>query len=343
MNRTALSGDSPGAQGVQGHFTVGMPTGIPAPVKTVRVAVIGAGMAGTAHAARYTELPHCQLRSVVDSDAHRARTLARHCGTDFSHDYHEILGLVDAVSIATPAATRFRIACDCLAAGLDVLMPYPIATRMDEVECLLELAAAQGRVLQVGQMERHNPATRSVSRLALKPRFLDCRRDHAYADSDETLDVLFDLMIQDIDLVLGLVDAPAEVIQARGEQGPAGLDQAEAWLRVGSDCEAHLQASRIASRPRRHLRLFEPGAYASLDLESGDLQTLGSSQLPDAPATVLDRGDALQIELASFMRCVRRRVSPRLDGHYGLRALALTRRVQMLIAADHGEASAALH
>ncbi len=299
-------------------------------MRRVRAAVIGAGHLGRYHAEKYTQLPGAELTAVVDIDAQAARTLAARCGTRALTDYREILGEVDAVSVVTPAATHLQVARDCLLAGADVLVEKPITPQLDAADALVQLAAARGRILQVGHLERFNPLMPALRREIRRPLFLECHRIAPYKPRGTDVDVLLDLMIHDIDLALDLFGGEVIGVEAAGAPVLSDFaDIANARLRFAGGRIANLTASRISMKSERKLRVFERDACLSADLHTGQLAVFRRVTGADGSAAITRHeetfaGDALRAEIDAFLHCVRTREPPRVDGVQARRALAVT-------------------
>lgn len=325
-------------------------------MRRIRTAVIGAGHLGRFHAEKYARLADAELKAVVDVDLQAARTLAGRCGTQAAADYHEILREVDAVSIVTPAAAHPRIARDCLLAGLDVLVEKPITPTLEQAEELIALAAARGRILQVGHLERFNPLMPALKREVQTPMFIECHRIASFKPRGTDVDVLLDLMIHDVDLALDLVGRDVVRLEAAGAPVMSDLvDIANARLHFDGGCIANITASRVSVKSERKLRVFGRDTYISADLQGGQLAVF--RRVADAyGAPQITRrderfdGDPLYQEIESFLRCVRTREAPAVDGAQARRALAVTLDIRASLArafqavlGRHDESADAVH
>jgi predicted dehydrogenase len=309
-----------------------------------RTAVIGVGYLGRFHAQKYAALPESQLVAVVDANAEARARVASELGCRALADYRELLGEVDAVSIATPTPTHFSIASDCLEHGVHVLVEKPITETLDEAAALVALAQRRGLVLQVGHLERFNAAILALEGTLGVPRFVESHRLAPFKERGTDVNVVLDLMIHDIDLIQSLVGAPIESIDAVGTSVfSAGLDIANARIRYANGCVANTTASRVSMKTERKLRIFQDDAYISIDLQQKVL-TIVRKPPPDsgaAPGQVTleersyEQGDALRMEIEAFLRCVREGKPPVVSGEDGMRALETAIRISGMVHSQH--------
>jgi predicted dehydrogenase len=237
-------------------------------MQTVRTAVIGVGYLGRFHAQKYATLPRSRLVAVVDADSAVREHVAAEVGCRAVADFREVLGEVDAVSIATPTPAHFDIARECLERGIHVLVEKPITETLEQARGLVEVAASRGRILQVGHLERFNPAIRALKGTLGTPRFVESHRLSPFKERGTDVNVVLDLMIHDIDLIQSLVSAPIVSIDAVGTSVfSSGLDIANARIRYANGCVANTTASRISMKMERKLRIFQDDAYVSIDLQ----------------------------------------------------------------------------
>jgi predicted dehydrogenase len=309
-------------------------------MKTVRTAVIGVGYLGRFHAQKYAALPGSQLVAVVDSDPGAREQVATEVGCRAAADLDGILGEIDAVSISTPTPSHYPIARQCLEAGVHVLVEKPVTERIEEARSLVELAARSGCVLQVGHLERFNPAVSALEGTLGIPRFVESHRLAPFKERGTDVNVVLDLMIHDIDLIQSLVRAPIESIDAIGTPVFSGeIDIANARIRYANGCVANTTASRISMKVERKLRLFQDDAYVSVDLQQKVL-TIVRKPPEDAGAMpgqvsieerTYEQGDALKLEIEAFLRSVREGTPPAVSGEDGLRALETALRITALV------------
>ena len=300
----------------------------------VKVAVIGVGHLGRQHARLYAELPGVELAGVVDILKPRAEEIAGLNKTTAFTDYHDIFGKVDAVSLAVPTTHHARIGIDLLEHGIDVLVEKPIATTLEEAQALIDAAARQGRVLQVGHVERFNPVVAAAREAATRPQFFEIHRLAAFSPRSLDIDVVLDLMIHDIDIVLSLV--PARVREVRAVGIPIlsqKADIANARVEFEDGCVANFTASRVSFEKTRKLRFFQPHDYISVDYasQSGIMVSLRMGKVIERKLEPSNE-EPLKLELQAFAECVRMHGKPAVTGEDGLRALELAMRINSAIA-----------
>jgi len=309
-------------------------------MQAVRTAVIGVGYLGRFHAQKYASLPESRLVAVVDADPATRDRVAAEVGCRAVADFRELLGEVDAVSIATPTPGHFAIASECLERGIHVLVEKPVTETLDEARRLVEIAARRGRVLQVGHLERFNPAITALEGTLKTPRFVESHRLAPFKERGTDVNVVLDLMIHDIDLIQSLVRAPIVSIDAIGTSVFSGeLDIANARIRYANGCVANTTASRISMKVERKLRLFQDDAYISIDLQQKILTVVrkppeGARAAPGQVSIEergYEQGDALRLEIEAFLRSVRDGTPPVVSGEDGLHALETALRITELV------------
>jgi len=306
----------------------------------IRVGVVGAGYLGRFHAQKYAALPQAELVGVADPDPVARDKIARELACPVVVDYRELLGQVDAVSIVTPTPLHHRVSRDFLDAGAHVLVEKPITTTLEEARDLVETAARAGKVLQVGHLERFNPAIVAVEGILDRPRFVESNRLAPFKPRGTDVSVVLDLMIHDIDLIQNIVGSPVASIDAVG--APVFTDEidiASARIRFENGCVADATASRISMKSERKLRVFQADAYLSIDLQQKVLthvRKVAGAPAGDMPRVEIDErsfepGDALRDEIVSFLDCVATGRRPVVSGEDGLRALATAIRIGELL------------
>jgi predicted dehydrogenase len=306
----------------------------------LRCAVVGAGYLGRFHAQKYASLPDCELVGVADPSAAAREKLGSELGAAGFADYRELLGRVDAVSIATPTSLHHAVARDFLAAGAHVLVEKPITTTAGEARELIALAAAKRLVLQVGHLERFNPVILAVADRLANPRFIESNRLAPFKPRGTDVSVVLDLMIHDIDLIEHIVRSPIASIDAVG--APVFTDEidiANARIRFENGCVADVTASRISLKAERKLRVFQADAYLSIDLQQKLLSIVrkpaviedGAPPKVDLEERSFEQGDALLDEIRAFVAAVRAGARPVVSGEDGLRALETATRIAELV------------
>ena len=302
----------------------------------MKVAVIGVGYVGKEHARLYAELPDVELAGVVDVLRPRAEEVAALYKTTPFTDYREILGKVDAATLAVPTIDHGRIGIDLLDNGIDVLVEKPIASNLsicallpEEGRELIDRARRNRRVLQVGHVERFNPVVAAAREAATRPQFFEIHRLAAFSPRSLDVDVVLDLMIHDIDIVLSLVPAPVREIRAVGIPVLSEkADIANARVEFEDGCVANFTASRVSFEKTRKLRFFQPHDYISVDYASqtGIIVSLRMGRVLERKLEP-PKEEPLKLELQSFTECVRKRGKPAVSGEDGLRALELAMRI----------------
>jgi predicted dehydrogenase len=312
---------------------------------SIRVAVVGAGHHGQHHARILATLPDVELVAVVDANPLRAQEIAAQTGTRPFRDAAAVLDQVDAVTVATPTAVHSQVALPFLRAGVAVLIEKPIARSVVEADAMIEAAKKTGALLAVGHSERFNPALAAVRPVVVEPRFLEVHRLGTFPQRSLDIDVIYDLMIHDLDVVLSLVRSPVSSIEAVGVAVlTRRFDIANARLRFANGCIANLTASRISRDRVRKLRLFQPAAYVSIDFAAQTAQhwRLVKEQGQPVPAIQGQNVDVvseepLRRELIDFTTAVAYRRPPLVTGEDGRRALALADQISVRITVDHAD------
>ena len=285
--------------------------------------MIGAGKFGQNHVRHLSVHPGVQLVAVADPNA-AAR--AQFPAVETLADYRELIGRIDCAVVAAPSSQHAEIGSSLLSAGVDVLMEKPIAEDAAGARQLVELATTHGRILQIGHLERFNPAVEALAKKIKLPLFFEVHRLSAFSPRSLDIDVVLDLMVHDLDLLLAFTGQLPSAIHAAGIRVlSAKVDIANVRLEFPSGCVANLTASRVSTEQVRKLRLFQPHEYHSLDFAKQELfsiQAGGASGFQFDHAAITKR-DALAAELDEFIDCVQTRRPPRVDGPAGLRALDL--------------------
>jgi predicted dehydrogenase len=292
----------------------------------IRLAVVGAGAFGRNHVRVAAENPRADLLYVVDANPDRAREEAETCGAIACADYRDIGGKVDAAIVAIPTIAHAEAGCALLKAGIDLLVEKPIASTLAEADRLVEAAAHHGRILQVGHLERFNPAVLALEKLAILPLFFEIHRMSVFTPRSLDVDVVLDLMIHDLDIVLALARAELKEIRAAGISilSPK-VDIANVRLEFADGCIANLTASRVSTDKVRKLRLFQPRQYISVDYAKqtaavfsvGGPEGIGFEQLP------IRSDEPLKLQFDAFLDAVESREPPKLDGRGARRTLEI--------------------
>ncbi len=300
-------------------------------MEKIKAGVIGVGYLGRFHAQKYAALENAELVGVVDTDPNKAAQVAQECQTQAYTDFRELLPLVQAVSVAVPTTQHYTVVQECLNHHIDVLAEKPLATTVAEAEALVALAREKGKILQVGHLERFNPAMEELTRRVHDPRFIEIHRLAFFKERGIDVDVVRDLMIHDLDLVLSLVPGAVSEIRAAGVSVLTdSIDLANARLEFDTGCIANLTASRISVKSMRKFRLFQPQTYLSVDFEARELMVVEHTGKPGGilPGIHLETvkfppADPLMKEITAFLEAVATRQEPVVSGEAGKEALAL--------------------
>ena len=315
--------------------------------KPLRAAVIGVGYLGRFHAQKYAALSAAgegvELVGVVDAQAETAQRVALELGVAAFTDYRELLGggKIDLVSIASTTETHHAVARDCLAAGVHVLVEKPITVTVAQADELIALADAKHLVLQVGHLERFNPAWLAVKDQIKRPVFIEAHRMAPFKARGIDVSVVLDLMIHDLDLILPLVGSPVTDLRASGVSVLTdGIDIANARIEFANGCVANLTASRTSTASLRRLRVFQHHEYISVDFGdrrvgiSRRREALVEGEEPiDTETLQQPPGDALMTEIMAFVAAVKNGTPPVVSGREGRDALAIALEIDRMIAA----------
>jgi predicted dehydrogenase len=305
----------------------------------LRVAVIGVGHLGRHHARILSALPGARLVGVVDINGPRAREIAAQHGTEAFTDYRQVIDRVDAVSVAVPTESHLEIARPFLDRGIAALVEKPLARSEAEVDALLAAAAKGGAVLAAGHTERYNPAVQAALPLVTTPGFVEVHRLGVFPERSLDIDVVFDLMIHDLDVVAALVRSRVTSVEAVGVPVlTPRVDIANARLRFESGCIANITASRISRDRVRKIRFFQPDAYISIDYAAREVEAYrlarreGERPAIEGGRLAVPQEEPLALELADFVAAVRERRPPMVTGEDGRRAVLLAEQITTRIA-----------
>lgn len=270
--------------------------------KKIKVGVIGIGHLGKEHARIYSQLPECALIGISDLDPAKAEK-ARELGTDFYEDFRELIGRVEAVSIATPTSTHYPVAKEFLQAGIHTLIEKPITLRLDEADELIDLARKNKCSLQVGHIERHNPGFKRVEEIARNIRFFEIHRLGPFTGRINDCGVVLDLMIHDLDIVLGLVKSEVAGFEALGVNVLTPFeDLANVRLTFRNGAVANITASRLTFEKQRKIRIFQEDAYISLDYgnQTGKIIRKTGHEISQEEVAI-EKAEPLKEELKFFL------------------------------------------
>jgi len=302
----------------------------------LRVAVVGVGHHGVFHCEKYLKIPEVELTAVVDARRERAREVARRFRSQGFDDHRRILGMVDAVSVVVPTVDHFGVAKDFLKRGVHVLLEKPMTATLREADGLIRLAKKSGALLQVGHLERFNPAVLAIRDKITTPVYIESMTLSPFSDRPLDVDVVMDVMIHDIDIILSIVNSDIAWIHAVGVPVVTDkIDIANARIQFKNGCVANVTASRVSRERMRKLRIFQPDAYFSVDHSTH--QIIMCKRIPSTRKGGLheisvegvpcEKKDPLEEELRNFVHSIRSGAPPAVTGQDGRRALDVAFRI----------------
>lgn len=317
----------------------------------IRVALVGAGYFGRFHAKHLAANPAVKFVGVADIDETRTQAIAQEYGIEAVADYRALIGLVDAACVVVPTPIHFEVAREFVEAGVHVLVEKPITDSVENARILADLVEERRQVLQVGHVERFSPTFRVLAERATCPLYIESYRISPWKKRAGEVDVVLDLMIHDIDMILGLVASPVATVHAIGAPilNPTP-DLANARIVFESGCVANVTASRVSYKTERRVRIFQPNSYLIGDFanDSVDSYTVEGDLATDGLAAIkydsieVPKGDSLATEIADFVECVATGRKPTVDGRDGCEAIRVAQMVTDSISEHHRSAEALL-
>jgi len=302
----------------------------------LRAGVIGVGYLGKFHAQKYAAMEGVELVGVADVNLEAAEAVAAMNHTRAFADYRELLKEVDAVSVVVPTPLHHQVGMECLRAGVHVMMEKPVTTTVAEADDLIEEADKRGLVLQVGHLERYNPAVMAMAEYLTTPLFVESHRIHMFKPRGTDVDVVLDLMIHDIDIIMSIVDSPVADFHAVGMPVVTdSTDIANVRLMFANGCTANVTVSRISRDNIRRLRVFQPGSFIAVDYGKKELTYIkqldgfdeeGQPRREIVQSCYVEK-DALEMELRDFAANVIHGRTPLVSGREGREALEMARRI----------------
>ena len=300
---------------------------------TTRIGVIGTGYLGRLHARVLSEMPEANVAGFVDSDDAVALEVTNTLGLRRFDSVATLAREIECAVVATPTTTHFAVAGELIEAGCDVMVEKPVTAEIDEGRRLVDLAERKNRLLQVGHVERYNPAIAAVAPLLHDIRYLEAERLGVFVGRSLDIDVLLDLMIHDLNLVLSLLHS--KVIEVRAVGVPVlteKVDITNVRLELENGAVANLTASRVSQERVRKVRFFSSEAYISVDTKEQEVKGFRLGNRSIEPMNVeVQKKEPLRAELESFLQCVRDRTRPLVNGHDGVAAVALAKDVAAAI------------
>ncbi len=303
-------------------------------MKKFNVGIIGIGHLGSRHLKTYSEMSElAHIAGICDPEKTRTLKLAEHYNVDYYQDYKELLGKVDAVNVVTPTESHYEISKFFLENGIHTLVEKPITTTVKQAEELISIAKETNTILQVGHIERFNPAFESIKRLTHDPLFIECHRLNHFPKRSLDIGVVMDLMIHDIDIVLGAVNSTIKDVQATGINVLTDLeDIASVRLTFENGCVCNLTASRISDEVMRKIRIFQKDSYISLDyckqeafIYKKNETTISKHSLP------IEKHESLKKEIEHFLNCIETNTQPLVSGVEGKEALKIALQISQMI------------
>jgi predicted dehydrogenase len=298
--------------------------------KKIKIGVVGIGHLGNYHLQKYSKLDNCEIVAVADTQIERTRKVAEIYRCAAFSDHRDMLGLVEAVSIAVPTGEHHRVARDFLAAGIDVLIEKPICSTLEEADELLELVREKRLILQVGFVERFNPAIMALENVIEKPMFIESHRLHPFFERGTDVDVILDLMIHDLDIILKFVNSPLTSVEAVGIPVLSSkIDISNVRLSFASGCVANITASRISAKTMQKIRFFSSEGYHSADCQKREILSLGKRKNDAGGVEIFSNNvevgshDPLEEEIRSYLNAVINRTRPLISGEDARKSLDL--------------------
>ncbi len=299
-------------------------------MEKLKVAVIGVGHLGSIHARIYKQIPGCTLVGVCDTNPANLKAVSGSLRVPGYSDYRELFGKVDAASIAVPTRLHHQVARDFLEHNIHLLVEKPFTVSLAEADDLIKSAQENNLILQVGHIERFNSAFCATQKIIKNPKFIECHRLSTFPNRSLDVGAVLDIMIHDIDIVLGLVDSKLKRVESVGVNVLTPFeDIANARLTFENGCIANLTASRVSDEVMRKIRIFQEDTYISLDYKNAEASVyrrvqgkITKERLP------IEKEQPLQKELASFIDCVLNKKTPIVSGPVAREALAVALEIQ---------------
>jgi predicted dehydrogenase len=298
-------------------------------MEKVKVGIIGVGYLGTQHARILSYLEDADLKGVADIDFNKSLRIGNRHGVKYYENFEDMLDEIDAGIVATPTSEHFSITEKLLKEGKSVLVEKPITETVEQAEKLIELAKKNKRILQVGHLERFNPAVEAIEDLLSEPKFIEVQRLGSFSARSLDIDVVLDLMVHDLDIIMALIKDEVKLIRSSGIHVLSDkIDIANARLEFESGCVATFIASRVHQGKVRKLRIFEPTSYYSIDYIDQEVKVFPlNGRQTDIKTLKIKKEEPLRKELQNFLRCVKDGKIRKVTGEEGLRALKMAHMV----------------
>lgn len=303
-------------------------------MQKIKVGVVGIGHLGKYHLQKYHQLAHCEIIAAADVIEERSASAAGLYQCRAMTDYRDMIGAVDAVSIAVPTRGHHETAKAFLEAGVHVLLEKPITETLEQADELIALADRNGLVLQIGFVERFNPAVVALGKVIQKPLFIEAHRLHPFYERGTDVDVILDLMVHDLDIILHFVNSPLQDVDAAGTAVLTDkVDITNARLRFANGCVANITASRISMKTMQKIRFFGLEGYHAVDCSKRDLLSLSRQVDPAGKIEIVQnhveiiQKDPLGEEIRAFTEAVINKTPPPVSGREGRNVLAVALRI----------------
>jgi len=299
-------------------------------MKKIKVGVVGIGHLGNYHLQKYQKLPNSEIVGVADIVKEHALSAAEKYNCNALFDHRDLIGKVDAVSVAVPTVSHYKIAKDFLESGVDVLLEKPITATLKEADELVAISDEKGTILQIGFIERFNPAIVALKTITCNPLFIESHRLHPFGSRGTDVDVILDLMIHDLDIILHFVKSDVLDVEAVGVPVLSDkVDLANVRITFRNRCVANITASRISNKEMQKIRFFGVDGYHSVDCRKRELISLGRRDGSGDRIEIVrnsvevKKRDPLEEEIISFLNSVTKRTSPLVSGKDGRETLKL--------------------
>jgi len=296
----------------------------------IRVGVVGVGHLGGLHAQIYREMENCSLVAVCDIDKARLDQISSALNVPGYANYEELFGKVDAVSVAVPTRLHYKIAYDFLKHNIHALVEKPFTPNLKEADSLIKLAQKNKLILQVGHIERFNSAFAATLAIIKNPKFIECHRLSPFPYRSLDVGAVLDIMIHDIDIILGLVNSKIKKIESVGVNVLTQFeDIANSRITFENGCVANLTASRVSDEIMRKIRIFQEDTYISLDYKEAKACVYKKSDLTITKVDLpIEKEQPLKKELESFLACVLEHREPLVSGRIARKALKVALKIQ---------------
>jgi predicted dehydrogenase len=295
----------------------------------LKAGVIGVGYLGRHHARIYSDLEEAELVGVADLDNKKAVEIAEKYDCPWFSDYRDLLGKADVLSIVTPTTTHYAIAIDCLKAGKDILIEKPVTGNVREADALIRQAGKRGCIIQVGHLERYNPAVLAAADMIHAPVFIESERFSPFLGRGTDVDVTLDLMIHDIDIILSIVSLPVKQIRAVGAKVLTDkIDVAKAWLEFENGCAALATVSRLSPEKQRKLKIFQKDSHIVIDYQDSEVRChFRNEKGIFSEVRRPEKKEPLREEIRDFLRCVKERAMPKVSAVEARNALKVVMQI----------------